>query len=172
MLPQKSKQVYHQEVSRTVKEETGEITKTEVTERVRLPDEPPYIKLYINDLMALTHVPKSCEDVLLALLRKLDWDGYITISTRFRKELCEYLDVKNQTLSNKIQWLVKSGLLKTVGKNEYLANPDFFAKGDWPKIYKRRESEGFVLTIKYNSTGEKRVFTEFTEENEVDKSKH
>jgi len=42
------------------------------------------------------------------MLKKLDYEGYITLSTRFRKLMCEELGIKDQTLRNRIGLLLKT----------------------------------------------------------------
>ena len=157
----------YQEIKTTADINTGEVVTVETNKIVKIPSEPPYVKMYLDDVCLLANIPSGAKDVLLFLVRKIDFDGYITISSRFRINICEALNIKNQTLSNKIQSLCKSGLIKTIGKNEYRANPQFFAKGSWQDIYKRRAKEDFVLTIKYKNNGQKEINTQIVPEDEI-----
>ena len=143
--------VIYQTTDRFVDNETGEITNSLNSKVIRHPAEPPYIKLYINDLCLLTSVQNSLKDLLFLLLRKLDYDGFITLSTRYRKDICEKLEIKNQTLRNRLSQLVQKGLLIHEGVNEYIANPFYFARGDWKKIVEQREA--FQMKITYTEQG-------------------
>lgn len=149
----------YKETTHIADAETGEIKTTETFTKQKIEAEPPFVKLYLNDVCSLNHVPKSQEDVLRHLLKKLDYEGFITISKRYRLQICEALSIKPQTLSNKIQELCKSGLIKTVGPNEYEANPFFFGRGQWVDIYHRRQKGDFSITIKYKSNGEREIST-------------
>jgi len=151
--------VYRQETTKIVDRETGEISSSETTETRFIESEPPFVKIYIEDVCLLNRVPKSQQDVLYHLIKKLDYDGFITISTRYRQQICNALDIKPQTLSNKIQALCKAGLIKVTSKNEYEANPHFFGRGSWVDIYNRRSKGDFSVTIKYTSDGKKEFST-------------
>jgi hypothetical protein len=73
-------------------------------------------------------------------------------------------------LSNKIQALCKSGLIKVVSKNEYEANPYFFGRGSWVDIYNKRRKGDFSITIKYTSDGKKEFSTTSKSTEEMDLS--
>lgn len=139
--------------------DTGEVKITESKSVTKLPAEPPYVKLYLDDLCKLVNVPKANEDVLKYLLKKLDYEGYITISSRYRKLIEKELNIASRTLTNRIQALKNQGLIKTVGKNEYEANPHFFGRGPWTDIYNRRAQGSFSMTIKYDSEGKREIST-------------
>jgi hypothetical protein len=145
------KKLVFSEVKRDIDFSTGETNQETSTKVVKIPTEPPYVKLYIDDLCAIVDIPDSLKTVLLQMLRKLDYDGYITLSTRFRKELCEKLSIKDQTLRNRLTDLVKKQLLIKDGTNEYIANPHYFARGDWKKIIEQREA--FTMKITYSDNG-------------------
>jgi len=149
------RKITFQETTRAIDKETGEITQESTTSVVRLPAEPPYVKLYLDDLCALVNVQDGQKRLLLALLRRLDYDGYIALTPRFRKELCEKLDIKDQTLRNQLTGLVKSDLLRKAGTNEYIANPNFFARGEWKNIVEQRAA--FQMRITYTEAGRKIV---------------
>lgn len=141
------------EVERAVNHDTGEITSTTTTNVVKLPKEPPYVKMYIDDLCGLINIGKAPQDVLWYLLKKLDYEGYITISTRFRKVICDGLGIKEQTLRNRLVALTKTGVITNTGTNEYQANPDYFARGEWAQIIEQRRE--FKITISYSEAGRK-----------------
>lgn len=153
--------VIYQNIERFIDNRSGEITESRKCEVVRHPAEPPYIKLYIDELCALIEVPSSHKRLLLLLLRKLDYDGYITLSTRYRRQICDILGVKDQTFRNRLRELVKYQLLLHEGLNEYQANPFYFARGEWKKIVEQRQA--FQMKIVYTPQG-KSVTTEVYQE--------
>ncbi|MCP3700024.1 MAG: hypothetical protein GY920_15940 [Aliivibrio sp.] len=132
---------------------TGEVLQQTTVETLKLPAEPPYIKMYLDDICYLNNLKKSSSDVLNMLLRKLDYDGYITISTRYRQEMLSTLNIKEQTLKNRITELLSSEIIKHSGKNEYKINPYFFGKGNWSDIFNHRQSGEFEIVIKYGKKG-------------------
>ncbi len=158
--------VIFQETTLSTDHQTGEIMSSQTNQiiRERIPAEPPFVKVYIQDICALNNVPKSQQDVLYYLIQKLDYEGFITLSTRYRNLICEYLKIKPQTLSNKIQSLMKTGLIKVVGRNEYEVNPFFFGRGLWVDIYNNRQKGKFSMTIKYSQNGDREFSTSVVDE--------
>ena len=141
---------------------TGEALHTTSVRTYNFGKEPPYVKMYLDDLSLLMKIPKSQEDILKMLLQKLDYDGYITLSKRYREKICEVLKIKDQTLRNGIRSLVKSGVIEHVSTNEYHANPYLFARGEWKNIVEQRRA--FSVTLKYNPDGTRQIYTEAQEE--------
>ncbi len=107
--------VTYQHSRELVDHETGAIEKETKEQVVRVDAEPPYIKMYIDDLCAVVNAPNSLKDVLLLALRKLDYDGYLSLSTRYRKQICTQLDITDGTLRNRVSALVKRGFLHSEG---------------------------------------------------------
>ena len=130
--------------------ETGKITKEKSTNVVRIPREPPYIKLYIDDLAKLLELTSGCRSLLYGLVKKMDYEGIITLTKSSRERLAEQIGVKEKAVRNQITTLCKKGILRRIGTGEYEANPHLFAKGDWAEINKRRKK--FKLTINYNGS--------------------
>lgn len=156
----------YQETTHVTDSETGEVKSSQTTTKRKIEAEPPFVKLYIDDVCALNHIPKSQKDVFHYLIKKLDYDGYITISTRYRTLMAKELGVKTQSIANKIQELAKSGLISVEGKNEYKVNPYFFGRGAWVDILNERQNGSFSMTIKYKA-GKREISTK-TEEVEVE----
>ncbi|HDL7459361.1 TPA: hypothetical protein PXN90_004427 [Yersinia enterocolitica] len=157
----RSKSIYYTKETVTLDRETGELSKESEESIARVSQEPPYIKMYIDDLCSIANAPNSLKDILLLILRKLDYDGYITLSTRYRKQMCLELGIKDGTLRNRLSALVKGGFIYSEGGNEYLANPKFFARGDWRKIMEQRAS--FEMKIRYMPDGSKVITTGLVE---------
>ena len=149
--------VIYQKVTETLDKETGEVITDSNEKLVRYDPEPPYIKMYIEDLCAVVNAPNSLKDVLFMSLRKLDYDGYITLSTRYRKQICTELGIKDGTLRNRLSMLVKRGFFYSEGGNEYLVNPNLFARGEWKNIVEQRRT--FEMRIRYSPDGSKLIET-------------
>jgi hypothetical protein len=139
--------------SNVVDLQTGEVSESSTTNVYRLPVEPPYVKLYLDDLCDLIKVPDSQKGLLLKLLKRLDFEGYILLTPRIRKDLAADMGVADQTFRNRLNDLCKAELLIRMGTNEYQANPKYFARGEWKTICARREA--FELRITYSTLGRK-----------------
>lgn len=140
---------------------TGEINRISSTKVIKLPSEPPYVKMYIHDLSQMLNIPKAEEELLRMLLMKLDYEGYMSISKRFRERLCEKLGIKDQVLRNKLTKLVKAGAIINTSYGEYMANPEYFARGQWQDICENKKV--FEMKIRYSEKG-REIITEAVEE--------
>lgn len=140
---------------RTTVTEAGEVIREDRERVLRLPQEPEFIKLYLQDLGAILDVPAGPQAVLLALVRKLDWEGMITLSPAARTRIADSLKIKPHTLANYITTLCDKNILRRAGRGEYEMNPHLMAKGDWNEVMKRRA--GFRLTVVYSRDGTKTV---------------
>jgi len=152
----KNKKIQFTKITEIVNKETGEVSTREETNVVKIPAEPPYVKLYLEDLSYITGIGSSLGKTLHVLLRKLDYEGCITLSPRFRKICCAELGVKNCTFRNRLVLLCRHEMLIHQGVNEYLVNPDYFARGEWRTIIKQREN--FKMVVTYSPSG-KRITT-------------
>lgn len=151
---QNLKQVVKQTVTESVDHTTGEI-QHKTTENVSyMPTEPPYVKVYLDDIAKLYGLPKASSSLLHCLLRKMDYDGIITLVAASKKRIAEELGVKQQTVANNIQALLKADILKRSGRGEFMFNPNLFAKGEWKNIYKQR-NKYVEMSIVYSPDGER-----------------
>lgn len=138
-----------------VNHETGQILHEEKTNVVRLPQEPPFVKLYLEDVAKVLELPQGPQSLLLALVRKLDFDGMISLTPTARDRISDTLKIKVTTFNNYLTTLVEREVLKRVGRGEYEMNPHLLAKGDWQAVQKRRAN--FRLTVIYKPDGTKTV---------------
>ncbi len=137
---------------------TGEVLSTSEQQTYRLPQEPAYVKFYLEDIGHIHGLSKAESDVLFCLSRLIGWDGIVSISkTRFEKSIQPQISIKYQTFKNVISKLVSKGIFSRAGRGELEANPYLFAKGEWSEVYKRRRE--IRLEITYDETG-RRIFTE------------
>ena len=142
-------------VNTTVDLRTGEAISETSHKVVQLPTEPAYIKMYINDICQLTGVQNADQGLLRALLLRLGYDGYVVLTPRIRQTIGRQLDISEKTIRNRLANLVKAALITPVARNEYMVNPDYFARGDWKQICEMRKD--FSLKLMYRSNGERSV---------------
>ena len=137
---------------------TGEILSSSELQTYRIPQEPAYVKFYLEDIGHIHGLSKGESDVLFCLSRLIGWDGVLSVSkTRFEKSIQPLIGIKYQTFKNTISKLVAKGIFSRAGRGELEANPYLFAKGEWSEVYKRRKE--IKLEITYDNTG-RRIFTE------------
>ncbi len=156
---ERQERIVYSEMTRTVDYETGVVNEEERTKVVRLPQEPPYVKMYIDDLAAVLNLPIGVRGVLYALVQRIDYDGIITLGSTSKKKIAERLTLTIGTFDNYLTKLVKTGVLKRIGRGEFEVNPYLFARGDWAEIRRRRDNFGktFRMTITYSPGGKRKI---------------
>ena len=100
--PDSKKNALRQNITEVIDRETGNITQEITDITVQFRQESAYVKIYIDNLCAVAKALDSLNDVLFLILRNLDYDGYIAISTRYRKEYCKLVGIKYGTLGNRM----------------------------------------------------------------------
>lgn len=154
-MPNK-KRIISQRTIEEVNHETGEIVRATTENVAYMPAEPPYVKLYLDDVARLYGLPKAGSDLLHSLLRKMDYDGIITLVSSSKKRIADDIGVKTQTIDNNIQALLKADILRRAGRGEFMFNPNLFAKGDWKNIYKQK-GKYVELTVTYSNDGSRKI---------------
>jgi hypothetical protein len=132
---------------------TGEVTKrtSTVVQLNKLPPEPEYIKLYVDDIGKLHGLSPTHREVLLYVAAASGYDGIATISTRRKAAIALTIGGSVKTVSNALTECVKAGLLRRVAHGEYEPNPFIFGRGSWAEIRERRER--FVASFVYGPQG-------------------
>ncbi|MGR6858835.1 hypothetical protein ACU5EH_20620 [Aliivibrio salmonicida] len=138
--------------------DTGHAVSKQEERTYSIPQEPSYVKFYLEDIGYIHGLTKAESEVLFSLSRLIGWDGVVSVSkTRFEKSIQPMIDIKYQTFKNTISKLVAKNIFTRVGRGELEANPYLFAKGEWSEVYKRRKE--ISLHITYDESG-RRIFTE------------
>lgn len=157
------KQNIYQETTVVTDHSTGEISTVEQTNVVKLPSEPPYIKLYLDDIQKLYDLPNNT--ILYELLRRMNYDGEIVLNSSEKKKIAEKLSIKIQTIDNYLNKLKAADVFSSVAKGTFLPNPNLFGRGDWLKILDRRKKYNNIkLNVIYKPDGSKTVETKFEED--------
>ena len=139
----------------------GQVVKTETlsSKRTYKGQEPPYIKMYIDDLMYLKDLPPRHGKALLALLSRctyaeahFDSDGMlvgsgmeIVLNGTLKKRIAQQLGLQDvRSLNNMLSDLVKTKVLYLKERGIYQPNPYLFGRGDWNAI------EEIRMTVSYD----------------------
>lgn len=129
---------------RVVDNATGEITTDITTVTYPTGDEPPYVKLYIADVLYLRDMPRRYEAITLALLKRVsyagDEQGLCVSVNRFVKEsICKEIGWENTiSVDNALQVLMKGEILYRVARGVYRFNPYLFGRGNWADVKRLR----------------------------------
>lgn len=130
---------------------TGEMLAEERIEKRRVSREPDFIKLYLDDIMLLSDIPKQKSDIMYLLLKKMNYDNEITIVHAHKAEISEKLNCSLINIDKTLKILCDKGILRRKYRGVYEANPYLFGKGRWEDI------EALRLQIDYQKGGKKRI---------------
>lgn len=130
---------------------TGQIVESRENITKNWGTEPPFIKLYLQDILFLSDLPKAHNTILLALLKRAGWanDGMeISLTAGTKRLMLKELNFKSiRTINNALSDFVRTKILYRIETGVYRFNPYLFGKGDWQDISRLR------LTIDYSFQG-------------------
>ena len=116
--------------TKLVNNETGEILQEEQIIKGIGEKEPDYVKMYLEDITALKHLPKGLDKVIYSLLRLMSYENMIILNSYIKTNNTELEYKTVQVLNNNINKLVKSGILFRQGTGTYQVNAKYFGKGN------------------------------------------
>ena len=145
------KKVYYERQESTIvtDETTGEVisqSKRNVTSS-KLPDEPPFIKLYLDCLCKFKDIQISFNSILIEFLKNASWanqdfngnGGQVLYLNKMLKEyIAKKCNVSLKRVEQAITEFVKKGIMRRLGVGTYQFNPSLFGKGEWSDIYNIR----------------------------------
>lgn len=161
-----------QSVEATIQDENGNILERRQNQTISWGNEPPYVKLYIRDLMYMSDMPKHYTGLVYALLKRVSYaseaDGMcITLVPRTKKAICSELGwEKTSSLDNALQKLLKGKIIFRVDRGVFRMNPYLFGKGEWQDIARIRmqvtydgEGKTFLSVVEHSEDVERRPQT-------------
>ena len=122
-----------------------------------MPPEPPFVKMYIDDLGRISGLQASHTSILAYVAALVDYDGIITLNARRKACIAATIGCSTKTIENAITEYMKHDIVRRIGRAEYELNPCLFAKGEWKNIRERREA--FSMHVSYTKNGRKIVTT-------------
>jgi len=125
--------------------ETGEVKKE--TTILRIPQEPAFVKLYLDDILYYHDMPRGLNPILQILLKNMNWENRLILNGSLKKRMAESINLSVASIDKAITQLVKGNILIREDKGIYLFNPYLFGKGNWENIQEIR------FNITYNLRG-------------------
>ncbi|MDV7390848.1 replication/maintenance protein RepL, partial [Arthrospira platensis SPKY1] len=145
------KKVVFESFNQVIDENTGELLSSKKVTKVMLPQEPAFVKLYLQDVMKIMNLTSSCKDVLFAFLPTMGYNNVIAAQKYVKEMICEQLGIKMNTLNKAIDTMSKEGVLVRKGRGIYVVNPQIIAKGKWEDIQEIR------LQVTYDQDGNRTI---------------
>ena len=133
----------------------GELQSFNQTKVFNLSEEPPYIKVYFQDVCYLSNTPKRYATLLWSLITRVSYAGEtnamcVVVNKAVKKEICKQINWTNTvSVDNGLQVLMKRGLIRRVDRGLYQFNPYIFGRGSWGEVEKLR------LSVDYDRDGRK-----------------
>ena len=154
-----SKKLHVREVKETqVDHSTGEITTSKTTELSMFEKEPPYVKIYLEDIGNLNGLNKSEKTVMYELIRNMGYKNIVPAYKPVKEMMASKLNMPYNTLDKCIKEMSKKGILIRKARGLYVMDPSIFGRGSWSDIKNIR------LTVDYNSDGTKTINTELSKQ--------
>ncbi len=124
--------------------------------------EPPYVKLYTQDIGRLYGLTESTQSVLMALARHMVYrTNVIVLYGPIKTVLMQELGMNKNTFNKAIDTLFKQGILIRQSRACYVLDPELFGSGSWADVKRVR------LSIDYHPDGSKSFKTQLVKENSV-----
>jgi len=122
---------------------TGEVVSSQTEATLQWGSEPPYIKIYLQDILFLSDLPTRHEKILYALLQRANYAGSdkameLIVNASLKRKIASELDIKVGTISNALTDLVRGEILIRADRGYFELNPYLFGKGNWKDIERLR----------------------------------
>jgi len=120
--------------------------------------EPPFVKMYLNDVALLYDLPKKSGNVLYSLIKRLSYDGVIVLSPTIKRNIAKECNIIPQSLNNAIQALVNRQILSRIGMGELMPDPQIFSRGPWANVMNKKEKfEEIKMELTYSEKGGREI---------------
>lgn len=150
-----TKRITSLEETTIIDHETGVVTKEERVRTTNVPKEPPYVKMYIEDLSKILSIRPGPQNLLHLLASSADYENVIELTSRKRERMCVMLGITKQSFANYLFYLKKVDVIRDLGGQELMLNPHYFAKGNWIDIERQRST--YLMTVTYTPDGQREI---------------
>jgi hypothetical protein len=125
---------------------TGNVVAQEKTQSYRIPQEPPYVKLYLDAIMYLCDLQERHANVLMAILRFAPFADFehqfVIINRSIKLLIAKELGKSEHFVNHAIMELAQGKILLhndvSPRSASYQINPHIIARGNWKDIEKLR----------------------------------
>lgn len=156
-----TKKVVQTTTSVVVDSSTGEVLTGHTHKTLSKEVEPPYVKLYLEDIGRLHGLPPFAVSALHQLVRSMGYSNIVPMYKPIKELMCNQMGIKMNTLNKAVQVLSDAGILIRVnnGRGLYMVDPNLFARGSWENIKTLR------LQIEYDNKGNRHITSNISDQN-------
>lgn len=179
-LNQNKKQKLNSIETTISQDQEGNVSKSSTAKATSKLKEPPFIKLYLHDIILLKDLPSSCSSILYELMKLTTWENKIVLNSSIKKDIMAKLEIKTSTLNNTLSQFVKKKILYRLDVGVYMPNPYLFARGEYVDIHQLRlvvdysvsnESKNIRLEVNGELIGEDEFIEEYEKNEETGEAK-
>lgn len=131
-----------------------------------VPQEPPFVKLYLDDIAKVNGLTGVQLSILFYLIKTVSYANApkpevpqgITLIAATKNQIAESLSISVETVNKAIQEFHKKGILLRKERALWILNPMLFGKGSWKDIYKIR------YEVRYSPEGKEQYVQFLTKE--------
>jgi hypothetical protein len=139
-------------------DEYGVVTSSSQTSISKFEKEPPYVKLYLQDLARLNGLNTTEQKLVNELVYNMGYNNIVPAYKPVKEMIAIKLGVAYCTIDEAIKSLHKKGILIRRARGMYVMDPNIFGRGSWKDVKNIR------LTIDYLPDGTKQINTEISKQ--------
>lgn len=158
---QGEKKVFVREVTE-VNDRDGDVISNRKVEMSMFETEPPYVKVYLNDIANLTGLNASEHSLIHELIYNMGYNNIVPAYKPVKEIMANKLGMKYNTLEKALKQLHKKGILIRKTRGLYIMDPNLFGRGSWKHVKKIR------MTIDYAEDGTKKINTDVSTQMGID----
>lgn len=145
----------------TVDVTSGEVISNHEIKVSQKETEPPYVKMYLEDISKIYGLPEKASRLLRVLVKNMSYTNIVAMYKPIKLMICKELNYSLNTVNAAVNDLVKQGVIIRVARGLYMVEPNLFGKGKWEDIKKIR------MTVEYDERGRKSINTEVIKQLEL-----
>lgn len=144
MAKKKESKIYSSVTTQIV--ENGVLKDEKTENKIKtISKEPPFVKLYLDDIIHFFNLPKGVTgEVLMFLAQHMSYNNMICVIKPLKQIMAKQFNVGIDSINRTLQDLKKAGVIHSIDRSLYLIDPHLFAKGNWNEIKNLR------LVIEYD----------------------
>jgi len=163
MSTHESKKITHVQVVERIETDENGVQVSSINQNVSsFEKEPPYVKVYLEDIGRLNGLDPSEQKLINELVFNMGYNNVVPSYKPVKETIAKNIGVSLSTVNRCIQSLYKKGVLIRQARGFYIMDPNMFGRGSWKDIKKIR------MTIDYNSDGTKTVNTEVSKQLDIE----
>jgi len=152
------KKMFVREVTEITNLEDGEVIQSTKQDVAMFEKEPPYVKVYLEDIGRLNGLNGAEQKLVNELVFNMGYNNIVPSYKPVKEMIAAKIGVAYNTLETAIKELYKKGILIRKARGLYIMDPHLFGRGSWKDVQKIR------MVIDYNPDGTKTINTEISKQ--------